>query len=155
VRSPGRVAAGRVSDALVQWMDIAPTVLESAGVPVPKNWEAQTLWPLLEDPAAPGRDAVYAELGRDHIQAHAEMMIMRRDRRWKLVFYLGQDDGELYDLEQDPAENHNLFHDVTHRALRDELTDKLLRWQVAGTLRSRIRERARPQQPMALPGASG
>lgn len=151
VRSPGRVEAGRVSDAFVQWMDIAPTILESAGVPVPRNWEARSLWPLLRDPAAPGRDAVYAELGRDHIQAHAEMMIMRRDRRWKLVFYLGQDDGELYDLEADPAETSNRFHDATLREVRDELIGTLLRWQVTGTLRSRLRERARPQQPMALP----
>lgn len=151
VRAPGRVPAGRVSDALVQWMDIAPTILEAAGVAVPKNWEARTLWPLLSDAEAPGRDAVYAELGRDHIQAHAEMMIMRRDRRWKLVFYLGQDDGELYDLEGDPGENRNLWHAADHRALRDELVGQLLRWQVEGTLRSRLRERARPQQPMQLP----
>ena len=150
VRSPGRVPAGQVSDRFVQWMDIAPTILESAGVPVPKNWEAESLWPLIDDPQAPGRDAVYAELARDHIQQEAEMMIMRRDRRWKVVFYLGQENGELYDLETDPAESRNLWHDPEHRALRDELVGKLLRWQVQGTLRSRIRPREKPQQPMAV-----
>ena len=150
VRSPGRVPAGQVTDRFVSWMDIAPTILESAGIPVPKNWEAQSLWPLINDPQAPGRDAVYAELARDHIQQEAEMMIMRRDRKWKVVFYLAQENGELYDLETDPREVRNLWHEPAHRAMRDELVGKLLRWQVAGTLRSRIKERARPQQPMTI-----
>ena len=150
VRSPGRVPAGQVSDQFVQWMDIAPTILESAGVAVPKNWEAQSLWPLIADPQAPGRDAVYAELARDHIQQDAEMMIMRRDRRWKVVFYLGQENGELYDLEADAAESRNLWYDPAHRAVRDELLGKLLRWQVQGTLRSRIRPREKAQQPMVV-----
>ena len=150
VRSPGRAPAGQVTDRFVQLMDIAPTILESAGLPVPKNWESRSLWPLIDDPAAAGRDAVYAELGGDHIQSDAEMMIMRRDRKWKVVFYLGQENGELYDLETDPKEDRNLWHDPAHRALRDELVGKLLRWQVGGTLRSRIKERARPQQPMPI-----
>ena len=130
VRSPGRVPAGQINDQLVQWMDIAPTILQSAGVPVPKNWEAESLWPLIDDPKAPGRDAVYAELARDHIQQDAEMMIMRRDRRWKVVFYLGQEHGELYDMEADAAESNNLWHDPGHRSVREELLGKLLRWQV-------------------------
>ena len=67
-----------------------------------------------------------------------------------MVFYLGQENGELYDLETDPAESRNLWHDPEHRALRDELVGKLLRWQVQGTLRSRIRPREKPQQPMAV-----
>jgi arylsulfatase A-like enzyme len=150
VHSPGRALAGQVNDQLVQWMDIAPTLLESAGVPVPANWESQSLWPLIKEPQMPGREAVYAELARDHIQQEAEMMIMRRDRRWKVVFYLGQEHGELYDLEADPGECQNLWHDHAHLGLREELVGKLLRWQVQGTLRSRIRPREKPQQPMVV-----
>ena len=78
------------------------------------------------------------------------MMIMRRDRRWKVVFYLGQEHGELYDMEADAAESNNLWHDPGHRSVREELLGKLLRWQVQGTLRSRIRPREKPQQPMAV-----
>jgi arylsulfatase len=152
VRAPGRVPQGKVDDTLVHWMDIAPTLLESAGVPVPKSWESKSLWPLLDGRAdgSAGRDVVYSELGRDHIQSAAELMIMRRDRKWKLVFYLGQPYGELYDLDSDPGEFTNLWMSGGHRALRDELIDGLLRWQVTGTLRSRIKERAAPQQPMII-----
>ena len=155
VRASGRVPEGRAgttSDALVHWMDIAPTVLESAGVRVPRNWESRSLWPLVEnrDGAAAERDVVYSELGGDHIQSAAELMIMRRDRKWKLVFYLGQTYGELYDLENDAGEMRNLWNSGEHRELRDSLIDKLLRWQVQGTLRSRIRERAAAQKPMLI-----
>lgn len=151
VRAPGKVAQGRRLDSLVQWMDIAPTVLEAAGVDVPKNWESESLWPMLRPDAEPagGRNAVYAELGQDHIQSDAEMMIMRRDREWKLVFYLGQDNGELYDLKADPRETRNLWNDPQHAELRDSLVLKLLKWQLQATHRSRLRERAKPQQPMA------
>jgi arylsulfatase A-like enzyme len=78
------------------------------------------------------------------------MMIMRRDRRWKVVFYLGQENGELYDLESDALELRNLWHDPAHLAVREELVGKLLRWQVQGTLRSRIRPREKAQQPMKV-----
>ena len=152
VWSPSRVPGARVIDHLVQWMDVAPTLLEVAGVEVPGNWESRSLWPLIEHPdvARPERDAVYAELARDHIQSAAELMIMRRERRWKTVFYLGESYGELYDLERDPGEVTNLWNSTEHRDVRDAQVDQLLRWQVAGTLRSRIGKRQRPQQPMPV-----
>ena len=71
VWSPGRLAEGRASEDLVQLMDVAPTILDLAGVPVPENWEAKSLQGLLAPDATPQdtfRDAVYAELARDHIQ---------------------------------------------------------------------------------------
>ena len=148
--SPKHIAPRKPDNSLVQLMDIAPTVLEAAGVSIPSNWEAQSLLPGLSRQESVGRDVVFSELARDHIQQNAEMMIMRRDRRWKVVFYLGQEHGELYDLETDPTEVRNLWHDPEHRVLRDELIGKLLRWQVQGTLRSRIRPREKPQQPMVV-----
>lgn len=152
IRSPGRAPQGRIVEQLVQWMDVAPTLLDCAGVTVPKSWESRSLWPLIKDPAhpLPERDAVYAELARDHIQSAAELMIMRRDRKWKIVFYLGESYGELYDLEDDPHETKNLWDRSEHKEIREGLIGKLLRWQVAGTLRSRIRERPAPQQPMII-----
>jgi arylsulfatase A-like enzyme len=151
-RFPGRVPEGKVIDHFVQWMDVAPTILDCAGVAVPKSWESRSLWPLIEDSAhpLPERDAVYAELARDHIQTAAELMVMRRDRNWKVVFYLGESDGELYDLERDPNETKNLWNRSEHRELREGLIGELLRWQVAGTLRSRMQERPTPQQPMSI-----
>ncbi|HLX28285.1 MAG TPA: sulfatase-like hydrolase/transferase [Casimicrobiaceae bacterium] len=153
ITSPGRIAEGRTIDQFVQWIDIAPTILDCAGVTVPENWESRSLWPLIEDNgnSLVERDAVYAELARDHIQRDAELMVMRRDRKWKVVFYLGQSCGELYDLESDSGEANNLWESPQHREVRDELVGKVLRWQIQGTLRSRSQARASPQQPMIIP----
>jgi arylsulfatase A-like enzyme len=148
--SPRRVAAGRCHDGLVQLMDLAPTLLEAAGVPVPQQLEARSLWPMLAGGDEAARDAVYAELARDHIQTGSEYMVMRRDARWKIVHYLGERDGELYDLAADPGEVRNLWRDPAHREQRDALDRSLLTWSMQSTLRSRSAPTRRPQQPMLI-----
>lgn len=148
--SPKRIAPRPRSDALVQLMDVAPTILEAAGVAVPSNWEALSLLPALSGGEPVGRDTVYAELARDHIQTGAEYIVMRRDRDWKLVYYLGEPDGELYDLRADPGEVRNLWDDAEHRALRERLVKELLEWSMRGGLRSRMLGSRKPQQPMLI-----
>ena len=143
--APGRVAAGIVDDTLVQLMDVAPTILNAAGVTVPEYWEAR---PLLD--ATEPRDAVYAELARDHIQSAAEYIAMYRDRDWKLVYYLNQPDGELYRLTDDPDERRNLWAEAAYRSLRDQLRQGLLEWWMAATLRARRPPTRKPQTPMPL-----
>lgn len=157
VRTPGQAARGRVSEDLVQLMDVAPTILDMAGVPVPANWEAKSLQGLL----APGetdregfREAVYAELARDHIQPDAEYLIMRRDNEWKIVVYPGEDAGELYDLQADPGETRNLWRDEAHRARRDALAMGVLEWHVLSSHRAGRRPTPKPQAPMQVEGKS-
>ncbi|MBI3373360.1 MAG: sulfatase-like hydrolase/transferase [Betaproteobacteria bacterium] len=148
--SPGRLAPRAASDALVQLMDIAPTILEAADVSVPPNWEARSLLRALSGGEPVARDAVYAELARDHIQTGAEYIVMRRDRDWKLVYYLGEPDGELFDLQSDAGEVRNLWHASEHRELRERLVRELQEWSMRGTLRSRMPARRKPQQPMLI-----
>lgn len=140
------------TDALVQLMDIAPTVLEAAGVDVPNFFEARSLWPVLSGQAPAIRDAVYSELARDHIQTGSEYVVMRRDDRWKLVNYLGEPGGELYDLHADPEERHNLWNDAQHIAMREQMTRDLLEWSVRTAISSRqaMAPRPKPQQPMHI-----
>lgn len=144
------IEPGLRSDALVQLMDLAPSILEAAGVGVPDRFEARSLWPILRRTTEATRTEVYAELARDHIQTGAEYVVMRRDRRWKLVYYLGEQDGELYDLSRDPDELDNLWHDASFRAERDRLERELLEWSMRETLRSRTSPTRRPQQPMVI-----
>lgn len=148
--APGRIAPRKPDDSLVQLMDIAPTVLEAAGVPIPSNWEAKSLLPGLLRQEQVGRDVVYAELARDHIQTGAEMIVMRRDRDWKLVYYLNEPDGELFDLRNDPGEVRNLWGESEHRERRDTLIGEVLHWSMQGNLRSRMPPARKPQQPMLI-----
>ncbi len=138
-------------DELVQMFDIAPTVLETAGLPIPSDFEAKSLWGALSERADhEPREAVYAELARDHIQTGSEFILMRRDRRWKIVLYLDDSYGELYDLEADAAEVHNLWNEDRVQTLRDDLKAQCLLWLARGSLAANRRPGRAPQQAMRV-----
>jgi arylsulfatase len=138
-------------DELVQLFDVAPTILQAAGLPVPGDFEARTLWgSITGDPAHQPRDAVYAELARDHIQTGSEFILMRRDRRWKIVLYLDDAYGELYDLEADPGETRNLWNDEAVRGTRDDLRSGCMSWLAKGSLTANRRPSRKGQQPMRV-----
>jgi N-sulfoglucosamine sulfohydrolase len=70
IRWPGRGRPGVASDAFVSLMDLAPTILEAAGLPVPAEMTGRTLAPLVEGRTQPGRDAVFVERERHaHVRA--------------------------------------------------------------------------------------
>jgi arylsulfatase len=149
--SKQRIPAGIRRDDLVQLIDIAPTILEAAGLPVPSDFEARSLWGALDGRADyHARDVVYAELSRDHIQTGAEFVVMRRCRDWKLVVYLDDENGELYDMRQDPDEKSNLWHQPEVRDRRDRMIVETLRWCVGGSLAANRRPGRAPQKPMRV-----
>jgi arylsulfatase len=138
-------------DELVQMFDIAPTILETAGLPIPSDFEARSLCgALTNDPQHQPREAVYAELARDHIQTGSEFILMRRDRQWKIVLYLDDSYGELYDLQADPGETTNLWTTDAVSGLRDELSATCLRWLARGSLAANQRASRAPQQAMRI-----
>ena len=108
----GQFVSGLKSDALVELVDKVPTLLELAGLPVPEQMHGRSLLPILrgEADANHHRDFVRCEYYdaidmRDHTFA-----TMYRDMRYKLVVYHGHEEGELYDLVDDPDEFNNLWH---------------------------------------------
>jgi arylsulfatase len=122
----GRVLEGTASEALVELVDVAPTLLEAAGVTVPSFMQGRSLWPLLTGRSDPHRhkDHVVSEyndaLGSAAvpIPSHGSMYF---DGRWKHVVYHGTGLGELFDLEEDPGEFVNLWDEPGARELRFEL----------------------------------
>jgi len=118
VRWPGRVPAGKVTDEIVTTMDILPTFARLAGAALPKGrtLDGQDLAPLLTGRAgAQGKEAFFFYC-YTHLQAV-------RNRRWKLVLprpakppWTGWSarmvdavpDPQLYDLQADPAEKHDV-----------------------------------------------
>ena len=103
LRGPG-VAAGATCHRLVSNMDIAPTLLETCGLPMRPEMHGQSLVPLFDDPEADWRRGLMAQ----HYGLH-EPILQRAyyEENWKLIV---QDDGftELYDLRSDPCEMKNL-----------------------------------------------
>ena len=122
--------AGFVSGALVELIDIAPTLLELAGLSVPPRMQGRSLLPILRGEKQPDhhRDFVRCEFyralnpdipGRERYEG--SYATMYRDNRHKIVVYHGHDHGELYDLENDPGEFENLWDDPDYADLRFDL----------------------------------
>ncbi|SDD85067.1 sulfatase family protein [Auraticoccus monumenti] len=136
VWGPGRIAAGQVLDGLTSHMDLGPTVLELAGVEVPSWFEARSLLPALRGEEYPGRPEVFSEHARDRILSGTALMTMVVRDRWKLVSYLDPDDGQLFDLEADPGELHDLYDEAEHAPVRAELESAIHRWRAESQLRT-------------------
>jgi arylsulfatase A-like enzyme len=102
-------------------------------------------WDLAPPPPAfvgsDGRDYVFAEHGRDNTLDTVDTMTMVRDSRWKMVVFAGTDEGQLYDLVEDPGEETNLFRAPAHRAKKQELTQVLMAWYQDSLYRTRSRRR--------------
>jgi arylsulfatase A-like enzyme len=110
LRCPARLAAGQVDTThLVLNLDIAPTLLALAGVPVPPGMHGRSWLPLLEGEEPAWREAFlyqYDEYPAWHcVRKHRGV----RTRDWKLLHFWEQPEAwELYDLAADPDERHNL-----------------------------------------------
>ena len=114
----GHTLSGVTRDALVEIVDLAPTLCQAAGIDVPPSFQGRSFLPLITDGAAPDhhRDSVYAEFYNSNINHRNPLafVTMVFDGRWKLVkahAAEGAPDAgsELYDLASDPQEHVNLY----------------------------------------------
>jgi arylsulfatase A-like enzyme len=150
---PGRIAAGRVEESLVNLIDVVPTLLALQGLAVPAAMQGQGLPAIIAD--ATPRQAAFSEYGAggraftaaDLAQAprpygydtiisslrwrEAEgRRKMVRTRHWKYVHDPMGDLDELYDLVNDPWELHNLAAEPAHRDVLAELRLQLADWSI-------------------------
>jgi arylsulfatase A-like enzyme len=127
--SPAR-ARGRAEEAMTLNVDLAPTLLDYAGVAAPPSMQGRSLRPLIGGEKVPWRSEwFYEHLTLPKIIPPSEGV---RTERWKYLRWVGADPAveELYDLRTDPFEERNLATEGEHRRTLDELRG---RW-------SRLRE---------------
>jgi arylsulfatase A-like enzyme len=130
------MTAPRESAALVQAIDLAPTVLARAGVPAFNGMQGRSLLPLIEGRADSVRDAlVIEEEGQRTYLGFTGRVRMRSlvTAQHRISLYDGVEWGELYDRQADPEETINLWDDAGARKLRDELMERLTRAMLAAT----------------------
>ena len=140
VWSPGRFEGGRTVEGLCQWMDLGPTILELGEAKVDESMEAISLLGALSGEDFSGRDYVFAEHPRDGILQETEFMTMVRSREWKLVHFLDEPFGQLFDLVNDPGEVHNLWDDPEHQEKKRELLDVMREWLIRSHSHTRLRQ---------------
>ena len=122
---PGQIQH-QINDALVELIDIVPTLYDLIGLDVPYFVQGKSLLPLLQAQLESHKHRVFVRTefygGINYPdQTHATMY---RDHRWKLVSYHQKDVIELYDLQNDPWEHVNLADAPDYQALKWSLMQK-------------------------------
>jgi len=115
------IKPGTVIDRHVNSVDMMPTLLDFAGMPIPKAVQGESLRPLVEGKVASDDRPGFCERGRG--DKHASRMV--RTRRWKYSWFAHQNRRELFDLQTDPHEMANLSDSAEHRATLADLHRQL------------------------------
>lgn len=144
-RLPAAIRPGQALTPMVQHLDVAPTLLEAVGAPIPESMEGRSLWPVLTGAAEHG--------GWDRVvccEATWQAKWALRTETTKLILAREQDHHnmpprELYDLTTDPGETNNLalerWEDV------QVLERDLEAWIAAGLAKS-----GRTEDPLRVQG---
>lgn len=112
IRAPGAKGNGGQCAALVEFVDLYPTLCELAALPAPKGLAGTSLVPLLTGGAAKVKDGAYSQFPRSHAGREYMGYAVRTDR-YRYIEWVDQANGEteareLYDHVTDPDENENI-----------------------------------------------
>jgi len=132
LQGPGLNGNGRI-EQLVSLVDLPPTLLDAAGLPVPGEMQGRSLLPLLQGKTEEWPEDVFIQISESHVGRAI------RTRRWKYSVIAPDKEAWfdicsekyieecLYDLDDDPHELHNLIGLGSHRNIADEMRDRLIR----------------------------
>ena len=123
VRWPGSVHAKTTCDALVQTVDIFPTIMGIIGAETPPRVAGKSLWPLLHDPGQSIRDTAFSEIGRT-----GNRTVMARTKRYTFALHENGESVHLFDEEQDPEQRNNLVSDPGHSAVVADMRERIFRF---------------------------
>ena len=138
VATPNQKTAGQTTDALVQSVDLAPTLTELCSLPRNEGFQGRSLKAVLEDPKADVNDAAFSWYPKG-----GYLGVAMRTKEWRYVEWTkkGQPtERELFDMVADPENNTNLANKDVHAKRVADLNKKL---------RSRF-----PVQEFNAPGAA-
>jgi len=129
VRCPELFEGGKRVQNMIQNIDIAPTVLELAGVQSPDYLHGMSFVPVLEGTANNWRDRIFYEYYWEYDFPHTPTMHGVRTDRYKYIRYHGiWDTNEFYDLQDDPYEMNNLISSEAHQETIRELAGEIYDW---------------------------
>lgn len=131
VKWPDRIASNSINTQPVSHINIVPTILEVAGIPIDDAIEGVSLMPTLVNKDEKVQEEVFMEYGRFEVNhdGFGALQPLRAvfDGRYKLSINLMSED-ELYDMQADPFEVNNLIHSAAHQKIVHQLHGKILAW---------------------------
>lgn len=116
ISGPG-VEPGRRVDELVYQHSLFPTTCELAGIPIPRTVEFPSLADLVQGRGGPKHDSIFC--------FYRQFQRAIRTKTHKLIVYPEAHVTQLFDLDADPWEIHNLAEETKHAALRRDLFNQL------------------------------
>ncbi|MEJ7740337.1 MAG: sulfatase [Chitinophagaceae bacterium] len=132
LRAPEMKSKGRKTDALVEFVDIYPSLCELAGIPLPTHLQGSSFMPLLNNPSEKGKSVALTQYPR----GGGMMGYSMRTDRYRFTSWQKKDDWqqttalELYDHQKDPGEKINLANQPEYAKLVGELSSQLKKeWQ--------------------------
>ena len=143
IRHPRSIAPESVNNDIITNVDFAATFLDYAGIDQPDRFQGHSFRPLLEGSTPEDWPEImyyryWMHLAHHHVYAHYGV----RTHRYKLIYYyadaLGQPgaideskppEWELFDLDEDPNELNNVYHDPAYADIAAELRGELRRLQ--------------------------
>ena len=146
-RWPGHIPEGRRVSPMISTHDLAPTILDAAGVPIPRAMNGKSAWPLLSGESEEGgHERLYS------VECTWQGKWSIRDERYKFILARFPDlyDGpmrELYDTLEDPGETHNLADERPELAAQMEA--ELEEW-----LKARLAEDGKEMDPVLDQGVT-
>ena len=126
MQAPNLIPAGRKATGMAANIDIAPTVLDAAGLVPPAGLDGVSLLPMLRGEKTSVRDALLYEYYWERNFPQTPTIHALRTDRYKYIHYQGiWDTDELYDLSSDPHEVTNLIASPAHQTTVTDLNRRL------------------------------
>lgn len=129
IRYPNHVKAGQRNNAYALNLDIAPSLMDWIGLPVPADMQGASMKKLLQE----AKDDAWRKEIYYHYYERSFGLTPHygvKTGRYKLLHFYGAiDSWELYDLRNDKSEMHNLAGDLKYAAIMDQLKERIKYWQ--------------------------
>lgn len=126
IRYPEGFKGGTVIDEVVANIDVAPTLLEAAGLEKPEQMHGDSFWKILHGKKIPWREVLLYEYFWEWNYPHTPTTHAVRGERYKYIRYHGiWDTDELYDIIEDPEEKNNLINKPEHKERIKKMRDQI------------------------------
>jgi len=127
VRYPPEIKAGSISNAIALNIDIAETLLDLAGLPIPEEMQGRSLRPIFQgEQPDDWRDSMFY---RYYQGTGVPLHYGVRTERYKLIRFHETDEWELYDLHKDALEVNNVYSQASYASTVRELKSEMRRLQ--------------------------
>ncbi|PAW67211.1 MAG: acetylglucosamine-6-sulfatase [Opitutia bacterium Tous-C1TDCM] len=126
MQCPDLFKGGTVVDRVVANIDVAPTIMEAAGLAAPAHFDGRSFVSLAQGKTVPWRDYfLYVYYWEKNFPQSPTVFSLRGDRYKYITYYGLWDADELYDLQADPDELRNLLYDPKLKSVAVEMEKKL------------------------------